>query len=231
MTLAGLLGWQGVLIYVFDVDKGAVGGVDRAPFSNNVVDNLVSGNITPVLSWILLVAVVGLFALLSILRTTRRRARGLSAPPLSITLLIVAAVAVAGIGLVWVCNLNLGADPRPGCALGHPRRFGHPRLPIHPAGPHQIRALHLRHRGQSGSRPSSPVSTSTSSGRSPSPSAVSPLGSPWSCTHLAWVPSLVGFDGGTCALYVVAAAVIGGASLFGGHGKPIHPLLGGLVIA
>ena len=32
-------------------------------------------------------------------------------------------------------------------------------------------------------------------------------------------------------LYAVAAAVIGGASLFGGHGKAIHPVLGGLVIA
>ena len=41
----------------------------------------------------------------------------------------------------------------------------------------------------------------------------------------------VGFDGGTEVLYAVAAAVIGGASLFGGYGKPIHPLLGGLVIA
>ena len=41
----------------------------------------------------------------------------------------------------------------------------------------------------------------------------------------------VGFDGGTYVLYAVAAAVIGGASLFGGHGKAIHPLLGGLVIA
>ena len=30
---------------------------------------------------------------------------------------------------------------------------------------------------------------------------------------------------------VIATTVIGGASLFGGHGKPIHPLLGGLVIA
>jgi D-xylose transport system permease protein len=41
----------------------------------------------------------------------------------------------------------------------------------------------------------------------------------------------VGFDGGTYVLYAIAAAVIGGASLFGGYGKPIHPLLGGLVIA
>ena len=32
-------------------------------------------------------------------------------------------------------------------------------------------------------------------------------------------------------LYAVAAAVIGGASLFGGRGKMVHALLGGLVIA
>ena len=39
-----------------------------------------------------------------------------------------------------------------------------------------------------------------------------------------------GVDGGTYTLYGVAAAVIGGASLFGGRGKPLHALLGGLVI-
>ena len=32
-------------------------------------------------------------------------------------------------------------------------------------------------------------------------------------------------------LFAVAAAVIGGASLFGGRGKPLNALLGGLVIA
>jgi D-xylose transport system permease protein len=36
--------------------------------------------------------------------------------------------------------------------------------------------------------------------------------------------------GGNYTLYGVAAAVIGGASLFGGRGKPIHALLGGLVL-
>jgi D-xylose transport system permease protein len=41
----------------------------------------------------------------------------------------------------------------------------------------------------------------------------------------------IGYDGGSNVLYAVAAAVIGGASLFGGRGKPIHALLGGLVIA
>ncbi len=38
-------------------------------------------------------------------------------------------------------------------------------------------------------------------------------------------------DGGTLVLYAVAAAVIGGTSLFGGRGKAIHGVLGGLVIA
>jgi D-xylose transport system permease protein len=38
-------------------------------------------------------------------------------------------------------------------------------------------------------------------------------------------------DGGTLVLYAVAAAVIGGTSLFGGRGKPIDAVLGGIVIA
>ena len=38
-------------------------------------------------------------------------------------------------------------------------------------------------------------------------------------------------DGGTLVLYAVAAAVIGGTSLFGGRGRPLHAVLGGIVIA
>ena len=37
-------------------------------------------------------------------------------------------------------------------------------------------------------------------------------------------------QGGQYVLYAVAAAVIGGTSLFGGRGKPLHGILGGLVI-
>jgi len=38
-------------------------------------------------------------------------------------------------------------------------------------------------------------------------------------------------EGGNLVLYAVAAAVIGGTSLFGGRGKALHGVLGGLVIA
>ena len=106
VTLAGLLGWQGVLIYVFDVDKGAVGGV--ISISNNVIDDLVSGSMTPAAGWILLIVTVGLYATVTLLSSARRRSQGLTVPPRSITLLGVGAVAAAGVVLVWVCNLNRG---------------------------------------------------------------------------------------------------------------------------
>jgi D-xylose transport system permease protein len=38
-------------------------------------------------------------------------------------------------------------------------------------------------------------------------------------------------QGGNLVLYAVAAAVIGGASLFGGRGRPLNALLGGIIIA
>lgn len=38
-------------------------------------------------------------------------------------------------------------------------------------------------------------------------------------------------QGGQLVLYCIAAAVIGGTSMFGGHGKVVYALLGGLVIA
>ena len=229
VTLAGLLGWQGVLIYVFDVDKGAVGGV--ITISNNVIDDLVSGNMTPVAGWISLVVVIGLYALFSIVRTSRRRAQGLSAPPLSITFLTIGGVAAAGVVLVWICNLNRGVI-----------------TPVQGV-PWVIPFLLLILSAQSF------LLGRTRLGRYMYAIGASPEAARRAGINVAWIRTVafalcsftaglaaivyasrlgsisVGFDGGTYVLYAVAAAVIGGASLFGGYGKAVHPLLGGLVIA
>ena len=230
VTLAGLLGWQGVLIYVFDTDKGAVGGVINV--TNSVIDDLVSGNMTPAAGWILLVVRVGLFALTSILRTSRRRSQGLSTPPLGITLATLGAVAVAGIVLVFICNLNRGVLT---AGQGVPwvipflrrRRWS----PSRSCWPGRGSGATCTPSAPAPRRRAGPASTSLGSGPSRSRSAASSPAWPSSSTPLASDPSPIGFDGGTYVLYAVAAAVIGGASLFGGYGKPIHPLLGGLVIA
>jgi D-xylose transport system permease protein len=229
VTLAGLLGWQGVLIYVFDTDKGAVGGVITV--SNSVINDLVSGNLTPVAGWIVLVVGVGLFALATLLSTGRRRSQGLSAPPLGITVATIVAVAVAGFVLVFVCNLNRGVlTPVQGVPWVIPfiviiliaqsfmlarTRLGRYIYAIG-ASPEAARRAGIH----------------VARVRTIAFALCSFISGLAVVVYASRLGSLsVGFDGGTYVLYAIAAAVIGGASLFGGHGKPIHPVLGGLVIA
>jgi D-xylose transport system permease protein len=229
VTLAGLLGWQGVLIYVFDVDKGAVGGV--ITISNGVVDDLVSGNMTPLAGWILLAAAVGLFAAASIGGAARRRARGLSAPPRSITLLTVGAVALAGVVLVYVCNLNRGVLTS---VQGVPWVIPFVVIVLAAQSFLLARTRLGRYMYAIGASPEAArrAGIKVARVRTIAFALCSFTAGLAVVVYASRLGSIsVGFDGGTYVLYAVAAAVIGGASLFGGHGKPIHPLLGGLVIA
>ncbi len=229
VTLAGLLGWQGVLIYVFDVDKGAVGGVITV--DNKYIDDLVSGTMTKAAGWILLVVAVGLFALFSVVSTSRRRAKGLSAPPLSITLLTIGAVAVAGFVLVYVCNLNRGVLTP---VEGIPWVIPFVLIVLLAQSFLMARTRLGRYMYAIGASPEAARRAGIKVER------IRTIGFAL-CSFTAGLAAVVyssrlgsisvGFDGGTYVLYAVAAAVIGGASLFGGHGKPIHPVLGGLVIA
>jgi len=229
VTLAGLLGWQGVLIYVFDVDKGAVGGV--ISISSGVLNDLVSGSMTPVAGWIVLVVSVGLFALASILTTGRRRSQGLSAPPLGITLATIGAVAVAGIVLVYICNLNRGVlSPVKGVPWVIPALI----IVLLASSFHLARTKTGRYMYAIGASPEAArrAGIHVARIRTLAFALCSFTAGLAAVVYASRLGSLsVGFDGGTYVLYAVAAAVIGGASLFGGYGKPIHPLLGGLVIA
>ena len=229
VTLAGLLGWQGVLIYVFDVDKGAVGGV--ITISNGVIDDLVSGNMTPAAGWILLVVSVALYALITLLSSARRRSQGLTVPPLSITLLTIGAVAAAGVVLVWVCNLNRGTVTS---LRGVPWVLPILILILAASSFLLARTRLGRYIYAIGASPEAArrAGINVTRIRTVAFALCSFTAGLAAVVYASRLGSIsVGFDGGTYVLYAVAAAVIGGASLFGGYGKPIHPLLGGLVIA
>src|SRR5438270_8839325 len=101
VTLAGLLGWQGVMLLVL-----GQGGV--VPINSKVVNDLTSGQLTVAASWIVMLVIVGLYAARTWLRDARRRASGLVAPPVSLTLLRMAGALAAGIVVVVVCNANRG---------------------------------------------------------------------------------------------------------------------------
>lgn len=230
VTLAGLLGWQGVMIFLADIDKTAVGGVIGIP-TTNVVYELVNANVNTTVSWIGLAVVLGLFAVFALSRDARRRRSGLSAPPLSITFATIVVVAVAGVALVGVCNLNRGVlVPLRGVPYVVPfvlvvlvawtLLLGRTRLGRY------IYAIGANPEAARRAGVNVPLVRT----------AAFTL-----CSFTAGLGGLVyesrlgsmatDIDGGTLVLYAVAAAVIGGTSLFGGKGKAVHALLGGLVIA
>ncbi|HEX3425710.1 MAG TPA: hypothetical protein VHT30_06230 [Acidimicrobiales bacterium] len=231
VTLAGLLGWQGVMIFLADVDKTAVGGVIRISVKSPVF-KLVNSNMSPTLSWILLAVLLVLFAAVTVPRAARRRARGLSAPPPSITILTIVVTAIAGILLVFICNLNRG--------VGLVALRGVPWVV-----PFVLVVVVAW----------SVLLGKTRLGRYIYAIGANPEAARRAGINVAWVRTIAfmlcsltagmaglvyesrlgsmatDIDGGTLVLYAVAAAVIGGTSLFGGRGKAIHALLGGIVIA
>jgi D-xylose transport system permease protein len=229
VTLAGLLLLEGVMIELATIDKTAVGGVISVDVSSPIF-KLVNANMSPALGWIVLVVALAIFAAVSLSRAARRRAKGLSAPPLSITLLTIGVTAIGGILLVYICNLNRGlliplkgvpwVVPFVGLVLlAYSMLLGRTRLGryMYAIGANPEAARRAGIKVQSVRRLAFTFSAMTA--------GIAGL------VYISLLGSIsTSVDGGTYTLYGVAAAVIGGASLFGGRGKPIHALLGGLVI-
>jgi D-xylose transport system permease protein len=231
VTLGGLLFWEGFLIWIINNQSPSNGGSIR--INNTTIYDIVNGNLSVTAGWIVLAVGLVLFAIVSVTRDRRRHAGGLVAPPLSLTLAKVAAVSVAGIVLVAICNANraafVGATLR-GVPWVVPiviamvvawtfllarTRFGRyvyaiggNREAARRAGinVHRVRVLAYTLAGLTAA------------------AAIIILDS-----RTGGVTTDI--DGGQTVLYGVAAAVIGGTSLLGGRGRMVHALLGGLVIA
>lgn len=230
VTLAGLLIWEGVMIELANADKHAVGGVMSIDPTNTVY-KIVNSNMSVAVGWIVLAVLLGIFAAVTLARAARRRAHGLSAPPLSITLVTIGLTAIGGILLVYVCNLNRssGVIPLKGVPWVIPvigvvlliysvflgrTRTGRYMYAIG-ANPEAARRAGIK--VQRIRRIAFTLSAMTA--------GIAGL------VYASFLGSIsTDVPGGNYTLYGVAAAVIGGASLFGGRGKPLHALLGGLVI-
>src|SRR5579862_8703412 len=78
VTLAGLLGWQGVMLLI--LGKGGA-----LPINDKVINDLASAQLTATVSWIVVLALVAAFGIMTWVRDARRRASGLVAPPASLT--------------------------------------------------------------------------------------------------------------------------------------------------
>jgi D-xylose transport system permease protein len=224
VTLAGLLGFQGVMLLI-------LGQGGSLPINDKIINDFASGNLTPAASWIVMIVIVAIVGGRMWVQESRRRSTGLMAPPASLTLIKIAATAVAGVVIVLICNTNRGRI-----------------VPIKGVPWVVLIVLAVL------------AAWTFLLGRTKFGRYVYAIGGNAEAArragiNLAWIRTMcfvlasftagiagivyasrlrsvsTALDGGTLVLYAVAAAVIGGASLFGGRGKASHAVLGGIVIA
>jgi D-xylose transport system permease protein len=224
VTLAGLLFWQGVMLKIL----GTGGSILVA---NEVVNDIASASLTRIAGWIVMLVLVGIFAIRTWRRDARRRDAGLVAPPPSLTLAKILAVLVGGTAIVLLCNTNRGIlKPIYGVPWVVLLVFGVLALWTFVLG----RTRFGRYVYAIGGSPEAARRAGVNLPRIRTIAFML-------CSLTAGIAGVVyvsrlrsvstALNGGTLVLYAVAAAVIGGTSLFGGRGKALHGVLGGIVIA
>jgi D-xylose transport system permease protein len=232
VTLGGFLLFSGILIVVLGGADGNVSVSTTLP-NQAVIYDLVQGVIVPVAGWIGLAVVVLAAGVILWRRAAARRRQRLVAPPASLTIIRIALVAIVGVAVVVICNGNRGSAlvtvkgipwviPIVLALLGvwtlllQRTRFGRYVYAIG-GNPEAARR----------------AGVSVSAIRIWSfalCSATASLGGVLLGSFFYGEYSTNTYDPGQLVLYTVAAAVIGGVSLFGGRGKAIHGVLGGLLI-
>ena len=232
VSLGGFLLFSGILIVVLGGADGNVSVSSTAP-NQRVIYDLVQGLIAPAVSWVALAVVVVAAGAAIWLRSAARRRHGLVAPPVSLTVIRIALVAVVGAAVVVICTVNRGTllvqvegvpwvIPIVLVVLGawtvllERTRFGRYVYAIG-GNPEAARRAGIR---LAAIRTWCFALCSATAG----------LGGILLGTFFFGEYSTNTADPGQLVLYTVAAAVIGGVSLFGGRGKAIHGVLGGLLI-
>jgi D-xylose transport system permease protein len=225
VTLAGLLGFQGVMIQLL----GAGGTI---PIPDEMINNFANGTLDPMAGWIVTAVVIVIYAAVVLRRDAQRRRSGLVAPPRGLTALKIALATVAGMAIVLLTNVNRGVPNFPvnGMPWVVPIVFA-----VLVAWSQLLgRTRFGRYVYAIGGNPEAARRAGTNLARIRTQAFMlaaftAGIGGIIYASRLRSMST--SFDGGTIVLYVVASAVIGGTSMFGGRGHPLHPVLGGIVIA
>jgi D-xylose transport system permease protein len=224
VTLSGLLFWQGVMLYILG-DGGSI------LIQDNVINDIGSGTLTRVAGWVVMLLVVGVFAIQTWRRDQRRRGAGLMAPPQSLTIAKILGALLAGVLLVLLCNADRGFFVPV---------FGVPWVILLVFGVVALWTFVLG-RLKFGRYIYAIGGNAEAARRAGINLKMIRTTAFMLCSFTAGIAGVVyasrlrsistALDGGTLVLYSVAAAVIGGTSLFGGRGKAMHGVIGGIVIA
>jgi D-xylose transport system permease protein len=230
VTLAGFLIGNGLMLIILLLAFSGFPSLSGADVDRTVIYNLMWGAIDPTVSWIGAAVIVAGLGGLIWFSDARRRRSGLVAPPASLSAIKIALIAAAAIVVVTICNQNRA---NLGTLEGVPWV-----IPIVLAvfGAWTIlltRTRYGRYVYAIGGNPEAARRAGVNLANVRTIAFVlcaftAGIGMLLFASYLGGMSNNV--NGGSQVLYAVAAAVIGGTSLFGGRGKPLHGLLGGLVI-
>jgi D-xylose transport system permease protein len=219
VTLAGLLIWSGVVL-ILTTDYSTSGTIR---IQDQTVVDIANAFLSDAAGWVVGAIGVAIYGL-SQLRTARsRRARGLDAKPLVVIALQVAGLALVTAGVVYYANRDRGVPRVTVLVLilfvfwsfvASRTRFGRH---VYAVGGNAEAA---RRAGINVDRVRIMVFMIAG--------FMAGLGGIILASRLRSVATNAG--GGSLLLNVIAAAVIGGTSLFGGRGRVVSALLGALVI-
>jgi D-xylose transport system permease protein len=219
VTLAGLLIWSGVVLIL--TTEYSTSGTIR--IQDDTVVGIANNFLSDAGGWAVGTAVVAGFALSQLLTARSRRARGLDAKPGVVIVLQVAGLALVTFAAVWYANRDRGVPQVILLVLvlfvfwsfvASRTRFGRH---VYAVGGNAEAA---RRAGINVDRVRIAVFMIAG--------FMAGLGGIIYASRLRSVATNTG--GGTLLLNVIAAAVIGGTSLFGGRGRVVSALLGALVI-
>jgi D-xylose transport system permease protein len=217
VTLAGLLGWNGVVLLI-------IGSKGTLVIQDKFIVGLANDNMSPGLAWAVAIASVALYVGIQAATVFRRRKFDLPNPPWSIIVLKTVVIAALAVGVVAWANQDRGVPYVGLLMLGlllfwtyiaTRTRFGRH---VYSVGGN---AEASRRAGIS--VPGIKLAVFAISG------TMAAIGGLVLASRLSSVDTNTG--GGSILLYSIAAAVIGGTSLFGGRGTIRSAVLGAIVIA
>jgi D-xylose transport system permease protein len=231
VTLAGLLIFNGVMLILLLLGPfSGYPSLAGPSINQQIVYNLMWAAVDPTVSWIGMVVVVAAVGFFLWSSDTRRRRSGLVAPPISLTLLKILLIWIVAVVVVGICSVNRANT---GTLEGVPWVIP---IVLVVFGAWMVllqRTTFGRYVYAIGGNPEAARRAGIKLGNIRTwcfvlCSFTAGIGGLLYASYLGGMSNNV--NGGQLVLYAVAAAVIGGTSLFGGRGKVLHGLLGGLVI-
>ena len=216
VTLAGLLGWNGVLLQI-------IGSSGTIVIQSSLINGIANEYMSAALSWIVAIALVGAYTFQGLSNVFRRRQAGLPNDPMVFVIGRIVILAIAAIAVVVIANSDRGLPYVTLIMVGsyviwtfvaERTRFGRH---IYAVGGNAEAA---RRAGINVANIKIVVFAISG--------FMAALGGLVLASRLSSVDTSTG--GGTILLYSIAAAVIGGTSLFGGRGTVKSAFLGAIVI-